>query len=91
MHPQFTYVPLISVIFFSSRMGIVSIVIDVASGFAVLQSTTLAVLGMVSLLYLYRRVCGPSYASFLKEGEVGHGADGTGRAEWENAQPILGV
>lgn len=51
-------------------MGLVSNVIEVASGFAVLQSTTLAVLGMVSLLYLYRKVCGPSYTSCLKEGEV---------------------
>ena len=51
-------------------MGIVSNAIEVASGFAVLQSTTLAVLGMVSLLYFYRRICGPSYAKYLKEGEV---------------------
>ena len=49
-------------------MGVVSNVIELASGFAVLQSTTLAVLGMVSLLYLYRRLCGPAY---MQPGEVG--------------------
>lgn len=48
----------------------VSHVIELASGFAVLQSTTLAVLGMVSLLYLYRRFCSPSYTSLLQPGEV---------------------
>ena len=53
-------------------MGVVSNVIEVASGFAVLQSTTLAVLGMVSLLYLYRKLCGPNYISQLQPGEVGY-------------------
>ncbi len=52
-------------------MGVVSNVIEVASGFAVLQSTTLAVLGMVSLLYMYRRMCKhDNYSSSLKMGEV---------------------
>ena len=44
------------------RMGVVSHLIDVASAFAVLQSTTLAVLGTVSLLFLYRRLFSPTYA-----------------------------
>lgn len=49
----------------------VSNMIEFASGFAVLQSTTLAVMGMVSLLYMYRRICSPSYSNKgLNSGEV---------------------
>ena len=51
-------------------MGVVSYVVELASYLAVFQSTTLSVLGMVCLLFVYRKLTALSH---LKPGEVsGH-------------------
>ena len=49
-------------------MGVMNSVLEVVSALAVFQSTTVAVLGLVSLLYLYRRLSGNGYK--MQKGEV---------------------
>ena len=49
-------------------MSVVTSVLEVVSALAVFQSTTVAVLALVSLLYLYRRLVGSGYK--VQKGEV---------------------
>ena len=51
-------------------MEVLENAMELVSGLAIFQSTTVAVLGMVSLLYLYRRLATPNQGSQLKAGEV---------------------
>jgi hypothetical protein len=51
-------------------MSVLYNAVEVVTGFAVLQSTSLAVLGMVTLLFLYRKMCENTYSNSLKSGEV---------------------
>ena len=49
-------------------LSVMKSVLEVISASAVFQSTTVAVLGLVSLLYLYRRLVGSGYK--MQKGEV---------------------
>ena len=49
-------------------MSVMNSVLEVVSALAVFHSTTVAVLALVSLLYLYRRLVGSGYK--VQKGEV---------------------
>ena len=49
-------------------MRVMQSVLEIVSALAVFQSTTVAVLGLVSLLFLYRRLVGSGYR--VQKGEV---------------------
>lgn len=49
-------------------MGVMDSVFETVSALAVFQSTTVAVLGLVSLLFLFRKLSGNGYK--VQKGEV---------------------
>lgn len=49
-------------------MSVMNNILEVISALAVFQSTTVAVLGLVSLLYIYRKLVGSGYK--MQKGEV---------------------
>jgi len=54
-------------------MGVLVQTVELLSGLAIFQSTTLTVLGLVSVLYLYRKLVAPNPGSQLGPGEVRDG------------------